>query len=138
MWADRALPIFGLSASGSVVVGRLGPELASGSSSLQLQTCEKQEVGANLLCQAGRILKAKGAATCLGVEGTRVLPVFASCPGSSLPATGALCLLLQDFSPQCGISYLTFKHFLSFFFFSPSSQTPRCCVSVGEVESTIH
>lgn len=120
VWADRALLIFGLSASGSVAVGRRGPELARGSSSLQLQTCEKQEVGANLLCyQAGRILKAKGAATCMGVEGTRVVPVFASSPRSSLPTTGALCLLLQDFSLQCGISYLTFKHFLWLCFFSP-------------------
>lgn len=118
MWAGKALLIFGLSASGSVAVGSLGPELARGSSSLQSQTCEKQEVGANLLsCQAGRILKAKGAAACMGVEGTRVVPVFASSPCSSLPTTRALCLLLQDFSLQCGISYLTFKHFLWLFFF---------------------
>lgn len=70
-------------------------------------------MGANLR-QAGRILKAKGAVTCLGVEGTGVVPAFV-CPGSSPPAPGALYLLLQDFSLQRGISCLT----LIFYLFPP-------------------
>lgn len=68
---------------------------------------EEQEVGANLR-QAGRILKAKGAATCLGVEGTSVVPAFV-CPGSSPPAPGALTGFL---SPAWNI--LPYSDILSF------------------------
>lgn len=72
---------------GAWLWGELGPELACFLA--PVAGCEKREVGTNALCQARRILKAKGAGTSLGVESTRVVPVFLSCLGCSLPAIGA-------------------------------------------------